>query len=234
MLRTIETIIKKQPFLIDRTIFCVPDGVDKKTARVAPSDALSHLVLSVGVPERTDGRSILLNEGLKAAGGRYLAFLDYDDVVYPHAYELLIGRLTESGKAVAVGGCLIAHLKSVGPDQPYLIENKTARVVGNRPLLQIIAKDVIPIHTFVVDTNRVDPDDLVFDTNVTCYEDYLFLLGLAAKYRFDFDTLLKPIAEYRQRDDGTNTIMVGPYCALKERMWHESARYVHDVKRKWR
>jgi hypothetical protein len=229
-LRRIETIIEKQPFLVDRTILCIPEAVNNPTTIGSVRDVPSHLVLSVDVPEGVDGRSILLNEGLKAAEGRYLAFLDYDDVVYPHAYEVLIGRLNESGKAVAVGGCLIANLKSVGPDQPYLIESKTRRIVGDRPQLQIFAKDIIPINTFVVDTNRVERDDLVFDTNVTCYEDYLFLLGLAAKYRFDFETLSQTIAEYRQRDDGTNTIMVGPYCPLKERKWQESAQYVQDVK----
>ncbi len=82
-----------------------------------------------------------------------------------------------------------------------------------------------------MDTTRVEGDDLVFDTNVACYEDYLFLLGLAAKYRFDFEALSQPIAEYRQRDDGTNTVMVGPYCPLKERKWRQSAQYVEDVKK---
>ncbi|MGO9119985.1 MAG: glycosyltransferase [Desulfomonilaceae bacterium] len=231
LLKRIETIIDKQPFIINRNILCVTEVLNNPTTRGSASDVPSHLVLSVYVPEGLDGRSILLNEGLKVAEGRYLAFLDYDDVVYPHAYEVLISRLNESGKAVALGGCLIAHLKFVAPDQPYLIENKTLRIVGDRPLLQIFAKDIVPIHTFVVDTTRVERNDLVFDTNVTCYEDYLFLLRLAAKYRFDFETLSQPIAEYRQRDDGTNTIMVGPYCPLKERKWQESAQHVEDVKK---
>ncbi len=127
LLKRIETIIGKQPFVIGRNILCVPEGVNNLTTRGSASDAPSHLVLSVDVSEGLDGRSFLLNEGLKAAEGRYLAFLDYDDVVYPHAYEVLISRLNESGKAVALGGCLIAHQKFVAADQPYLIENKTLR-----------------------------------------------------------------------------------------------------------
>ncbi len=228
LLKIIGTIIEKQPFLVDRTISRVTEVANNQTS--SANDLPSHVVLSVNVPEGVDGRSVLLNEGLKAAEGRYLAFLDYDDVVYPHAYVVLIGRLNESKKAVAVGGSLIAHLKHVGPGEPYLIESKTRRIIGDRPLLQIFAKDVIPINTFVVDANRIERGHLVFDTNVTCYEDYLFLLRLAAKYPFDFETLPQPIAEYRQRDDGTNTIMVGPHCPLKERKWQDSGRYVDKVK----
>ena len=73
----------------------------------------------VGIRSRRTGRPIHSAErGGEVAEGRYLAFLDYDDVVYPHAYQVSISRLNESGKAVALGGCLIAHLKFVALINP--------------------------------------------------------------------------------------------------------------------
>src|SRR5262245_24281594 len=58
----------------------------QKMVRQFPWNPPKHLpiVINVDVP-RGDYRSKLLNEGLSACEGRYLAFLDYDDVLYRNA-----------------------------------------------------------------------------------------------------------------------------------------------------
>ena len=48
-----------------------------------------------------DARSCLINEGIRHATGRYLSFLDYDDVLFPEAHEILLERLKVAGAAVA-------------------------------------------------------------------------------------------------------------------------------------
>src|SRR5262245_854935 len=60
----------------------------------------SPLVLNVETPPG-DYRSKLLNEGLKICEGRYLAFLDFDDVLYRHAYTYLVRRLHRTGATIS-------------------------------------------------------------------------------------------------------------------------------------
>lgn len=230
-LRDIKTIIEKQPFFIDRVVEVIPEYSDNPASPVMHTDAFKHRVIAVAVAEGAYGRSILFNEGLKAADGRYLAFLDYDDLMYPHAYDVLIDRLHVSGAAVAVGGCRIARLRYVGPDRPHFTTNKTPQVIGSTPLLRTIAGHVVPIHSVVVDTDRVRKEDLVFDTNVTCYEDYLFLLRLAGKYRFDFEALSQPIAEYRLKDDDSDTKMLEILCPPREKNRRDTTEYVEAAKK---
>lgn len=44
----------------------------------------------------TDARAKSLNMGMKYASGRYLAFLDDDDKVYPHHYQQMVQALQKS------------------------------------------------------------------------------------------------------------------------------------------
>src|SRR5690606_16444299 len=50
-----------------------------------------------------DLRSRMMNEALRSVQTRYVGFLDYDDLLMPHAYEWLLGRLRSTNKAVAFG-----------------------------------------------------------------------------------------------------------------------------------
>jgi len=52
--------------------------------------------------------------GFAAASGRYAAFLDYDDTVYPEAYTLLVARLRESGARIAFGGIVVKRVLTEG------------------------------------------------------------------------------------------------------------------------
>src|ERR1700712_1471427 len=45
----------------------------------------------------------LLNEGIAAASGRYLAILSADDVVHPSGYRMLIQQLAATDQALAFG-----------------------------------------------------------------------------------------------------------------------------------
>jgi hypothetical protein len=66
-------------------------------------------------------------------------------------------------------------------------------------------KNFIPIHTYVIDRSRVNPRLLRFDESFSRAEDYIFLLGLAGEHTFNFTHLMAPVAEYRMRDDCSNT-----------------------------
>lgn len=97
-------------------------------ALFAIAGAPGHTIHNFEGAEPRDARSALINMGLAAAGGRYGAFLDYDDALYPEAYSLLIGRLRRSAAArIAFGRILVKRQRvyehavfAEGKERPFV------------------------------------------------------------------------------------------------------------------
>jgi hypothetical protein len=149
-----------------------------------------------------DHRARLLNAGLQAATGAYIAFLDFDDYLYPHAYSSLIARIASSGKVAAFGTVAIAEINPKSP---------AGACVSKRPFPQNGSKydffrdNTYPIHSFIM---RSDVAKGVIVPDYFCVlEDYYFLLSTLKDHDWD-DELTKaaPIAEYIYWTDGSNTI----------------------------
>lgn len=158
-------------------------------------EAPSYKIFSVPIPKGVDGRSTLLNRGIQEATGRYLAFLDDDDVVYQHGYEVLVRQLRGTDAAVAVGGCRTAKTQYVSGH--WFIQTKESPFSWGRDRRDLFRDNFVPIHSYVVDRKRVDPQELYFDDEMPPLEDYEFLLRLCSKHEFDFSNLDTPVCEYR-------------------------------------
>lgn len=78
-------------------VIVVDDGSSDETARVAERAGATVLRLERG------GVSRARNAGARLASGNALLFLDADDVLLPHALEVLAGALSGSDAAVAYG-----------------------------------------------------------------------------------------------------------------------------------
>jgi len=168
-----------------------------------------HKILSISIPAGMDGRSTLMNYGIKSATGRYLSFLDDDDVVYQRGYATLIKQLIESGRPVAVGGCRTAlaqnhntHWFIQAKEMPYTSWGSTR--------LDLFRQNFVPIHSYVIDRSRIGEFELRFDDAFPPLEDYDFLLRLCAVFEPDFSQLGTPVCEYRIRLDGSNSIPYSP------------------------
>jgi hypothetical protein len=151
-----------------------------------------------------DARSELINLGFAAATGRYAALLDYDDVLYPEAYRLLIGQLVAGGGAIAFGRVKVAtadmhkhFVHAVGQSSPFTGDSLADLFVGN----------FAPIHSFVVDRSRVPREELRFEPRLTLEEDYDFLLRACAVAEADFTLLHTEIGLYFFKTDESNTVI---------------------------
>ena len=155
-------------------------------------------------PLPCDARAALLNLGIAAAhrtpGGRYLAFLDYDDLIYPEGWRLLAAELEATGAAIAFGAVLNATVSRHG-----LVPLVTAKqhIFHGDGLRQLLHSNFCPLHSFLIDCTRLPPG-LVFDETLTALEDYDFLLRVVSHCPSSFRLKDKPIGEYLLKDDGSN------------------------------
>ncbi len=154
--------------------------------------------------EPTDARSVLLNLGVQAAQGRYLAYLDYDDALYPDAYELLIGRLRKTGAAIAFASVRIMQLQVF--DVFFYTVEKVVPPFSGRTLMDLFRNNFCPVHSYVIDRDQVAPDLLSFNANLLMEEDYDVLLRICARYISDFELIGTNIGDYYYKTDGSNTV----------------------------
>jgi hypothetical protein len=152
-----------------------------------------------------DARSALLNLGIKHSSGRYLAILDYDDVIYNDGYAKLIKELLDSDCAIAFGKVVMKFIDVF--EDTIICERVQDRFKGNNAL-DLFRDNFCPIHSFVIDRRKVDDHMLLFDENIDKLEDYNFLIKFCARYLSSFSLSNSVIGEYYAKNDGSNTIML--------------------------
>jgi hypothetical protein len=176
-----------------------------------------------------DARTALLNMGLQSATGQYVAFLDYDDVLYPEAYAVLVGRLKAAGAAIA-----FATVRVVSADVHQQFVRITKRVdppFHGENLQDLFRANFAPIHSFLIDRSVVSSDVLSFDTQLTWEEDYDLLLKICAAYPSDFHAVDKIIGDYYFKTDGSNSVPTNGEMSEERRLAYERVTALIEVRR---
>jgi len=138
------------------------------------------------------------NTGIRLAKGKYLAYLDDDDVFYPNHIETLVKLLEESDYKVAYTDAHRAHqvpdgdsYKIVSRDIPYSVDfSKDLLLVCN----------ISPVNCFMHERECIEKVGL-FDETLTTHEDWDFWIRLSRMY--DFKHIKKVTTEFRDRRDGS-------------------------------
>lgn len=185
---------------------------------------IENVICATGI----DGRSKLLNKGLELAQGRFVSFLDYDDILESEYATALTDTLRYSTAAIAAGGCvqMLINATTRAPLRPlgYYTD-------GHR--LSLFWNNFIPIHAFVVDRQKVPPELMYFDEELDRCEDYDFLIRISSRFEIDLSLLAYPLCVYRVRDDGSNTTLEGrQQVADRDRLaWNLAVARVQEKKK---
>lgn len=197
--------------------------VEKATRLLQQATGLQVDVCNFAFPSAGDFRGALLNRALECVESRFVGFLDYDDVIYPHHAEILIADLRaseEDAPVISFGGCVTAFYDDIS-DGAINITSKRA-FANSASVSSCLVGNCFPIHTYIVDRDRLQHLPK-FGESSNLMEDYFFLLEVLEHYPVSTRNAKLPLCEYRMNNDNSNTIAI------------ESGSAVYDQKKidKW-
>ena len=145
------------------------------------------------------GLAAARNTGIRAANGKYIAYLDDDDLYYPQHLEVLIGFLENSDYRVAYTDSLQAFQSRIND---RYVTTKTEKLFSHD-----FDRDLFLVNNYIPVLNIVHRRDLLeevgyFDETLGTHEDWELSIRLSRKY--DYYHIKSITAEFRVRDDATN------------------------------
>jgi lipopolysaccharide biosynthesis protein len=157
-------------------------------------------------PDCPDLRSLMLNELLIEAGPDYVGFLDYDDVLFPHAYETLLSRLRKTGKNATFG-----RVYSTVVDSSQRILRRDRVFHYGRTYNDFVNDNHSPIHSFLLNANKIDTSKIHYYKDMKYCEDYYMTLQIFTESETDWESLEVDnfIGDYVHKlGDATNTLAI--------------------------
>ena len=180
----------------DYEVILIDDGSPDQTGKIMDLYASKYNNFRV-MHISNVGISAARNIGIKESKGKYIAFVDSDDLLLPNSYETLVGSLEKTGSEIAVGGV-----------QRFNSKKNARSFLHKKAVRDTITETSISYHPeLIYDTtvwNKVYKKSLIIDNNLyfpegVIYEDITFTLEahfLAKK----IDIIDKIIYKWRWRE----------------------------------
>ncbi len=202
----------------------VDDGSSDASVEAARSYAAHDSRFRL-VTQENQGLGPARNTGVKHAQGDYLAFVDSDDLVPRHAYEIMIRSLDRTSSSLAAGNARRFNNTS-GVRQSYV----HGLIFGeDRPATHVFENHAIALDRMVWNKvyRRTFWDQSHYEFPPIRYEDYPITLG-AHIDAITVDCIAAPVYYWRERESGESiTQLKFQYGNLADRV--TSAEMVLDL-----
>ena len=181
------------------------EKINKLIEKYQESFFLMQLVIN---QTSEDERAKNLNLGITKSQGRYIGFLDDDDIFYDNHIPLLINSIKKPESTAWVYGdvaLVLCHLTKSNNLQKISFEYPFKR--DKFSIKELFKQNFIPLNSYLLDRNKIQNNLLLFDESFRFGEDYAFLIKIAVKYIPEY--VGKVTSEYRIFQDcsNSNTIM---------------------------
>ena len=150
--------------------------------------------------DRALERSAARNTGIRAARGKYIAYLDDDDNYYPNHIETLVKFLENSEYKIAYTDAVMAQQEKQNGE--YVTLHRSVPYSLDFDKDKILVSNCTPNLCLMHEKSCLDEVGL-FDETLSTHEDWDLIIRLSRK--FDIAHIKETTCEFTQRNDGTNT-----------------------------
>jgi len=153
------------------------------------------------VQEKEDlDRAKALNVGLLNSSGKYIAFLDDDDELFPWHLSTLYQEISTEFPIVYSDAYKAIQKKDLNEKVEYKTNNFILEYSSTHSLTKILEANFIPIQSLLITKDCFKGE--VFDESFAVLEDWDMWIRLSLKFKFKHVKQLT--SEYRIRNDQTN------------------------------
>ena len=140
-------------------------------------------------PQPNAGLAPSRNQALRLSSGKYIVFLDHDDVLLERALETQVSHLEASGCAMAYGGLI--YIDEKGRE----LRRRIPKARCGDLLAAQLRQFEINVPAVMIRRTALVESELVFDPVLHMAEDYCLFMQLAAGY--STEALPQALARYR-------------------------------------
>jgi glycosyltransferase involved in cell wall biosynthesis/radical SAM superfamily enzyme YgiQ (UPF0313 family)/spore maturation protein CgeB len=151
--------------------------------------------------ETNRGLAAARNTGIRAARGKYIAYLDDDDVFYPEHLQTLVNFLENSEYSVAYSDAYRAVQEK--RNGSYLTIRRETPYSSDFDYDRILSENFIPVLCVMHEKSCLDGCDC-FDETLNRHEDWDLWIRMSRKFRFAH--IRKITCEYTMRLDGSGMV----------------------------